>query len=313
MANVDDSTGWAVVVNPNAGSRKALKDWDLINNLLNSKGLEFKFVFTEKRLHAFDLTLNFLNSGIRKFIVVGGDGTLNEVVNGIFNFDPTGKTLVILGLIPVGTGNDWGRMFHIPLDYVKAVETICKQKIFAQDIGVAYYQKNGTEQIRYFANIAGIGYDALVAKRTNTLKDKKWIGGPILYLYSLAFSLLTYKSHKAKIEIDDNTIDVEIFSLSVGIGKFNGGGMMQLPDAIADDGLFDLTIIRKISKLDVVKNIKNLYDGSFTRHPSVKTYKARKIKVEAGQNFYLEVDGESLGHTPFTFEILSQALHVISG
>ena len=146
------------------------------------------------------------------------------------------------------------------------------------------------------------------------MKEKKWAGGALLYLYSLVLSLITYKIHNANIKIDEiPKFEAEIFSLSIGIGKYNGGGMMQLPDAITNDGLFDLTIICKITRLDVVKNIKNLYDGSFIKHPSVKTFKAKNIRIESDDAFFLEVDGESLGHSPLTFELKPLALNVISG
>ncbi len=305
---------WLVIVNPNAGRRKGEKDWFIINEQLVDAGLVFESVFTTHKEHAIALTTKFIKKGYRKFIVVGGDGTLNELVNGIFfqKIVPTREFLI--ALIPVGTGNDWCRMFHVPFKYSEAIRLINEGNTFIQDIGKVSYQNSSSQKQRYFINVAGMGYDAEVAAKTNRDKEKGR-GGPLSYLKNLFSSLLFYKYTDTEISIDGSAekFKNKTFSLSIGICKYNGGGMMQLPYAIPDDGLLDMTLIKKLGKFTVLKEVKNLYNGTFIKHPKVQTYRGKTIRIESKPDIYLEVDGESLGHSPFSFEVIPQSLRVIVG
>jgi diacylglycerol kinase family enzyme len=221
-------------------------------------------------------------------------------------------TEVMLGMISVGTGNDWARTFNIPADYEGAVRTIKEQRTFIQDAGLVHYRKNGKEWKRYFINIAGLGFGARVVERTNRAKEKGK-SGPFLYFYYIFFSLMGYKAKKAVIEIDGTSYNRKIFSLNVGIGKYNGGGMIQVPHAIADDGLYSITLIKKIGKLNVIANMKKLYNGKITQHSKVETYMARSVQINGSSLLKVETDGESLGHGPVSFEIIPRSVTVISG
>jgi len=304
---------WLVIVNPNAGSKKGARDWTKICHFLTQEGFDFHCVFTEHRNHAIHLTEQNLEKGYRYFIVVGGDGTMNEVLNGIMNQTMIPMEELNLGMIPVGTGNDWCRTFGIPFDYEKAINILKTKKIFKQDIGkVSYHKKNETLQ-RYFLNVAGMGYDALVAKKTNILKEKGK-GGPLAYIYFVFASLFQYKFMEGVIEVDDQVVfKGEIFSMNVGICKYNGGGMMQVPYAIPDDGLLDMMIIKKASKFIVIRHARKLYDGTLVDLPVVKTFRGKSIRIRSTGKIYLETDGESLGHTPFTYDIIPRVLRVIVG
>lgn len=304
---------WFVIVNPNAGKRKGEKDWIEIAALLTEAGIKFVTVFTEHRGHAVLLTRKYIENGYRNIIVVGGDGTLNEVVNGIFTQAHVPTNKVVLAMIPVGTGNDWCRMFNIPNDYKKAIKLITKKKIFIQDTGtIKYISSEGSEKTRYFINMAGMGFDALVAKKTNTQKD---LGksNPMSYVVNIVSSLFLYTSTKVTILLDGKKIASDIFSMSVGICQYNGGGMKQAPGALPDDGLFDMTLIKPIGKFKIIRNIIKLFDGSFTRLPEVSTFRSSKIIIHSEPRMFMEADGESLGHTPFVFNILPQSLYVVSG
>ncbi len=304
---------WFVIVNPNAGKRKGEKDWLEIAAALTEAGIEYINVFTEHRNHAVLLARKYIENGYRKIIVVGGDGTLNEVVNGIFTQSHIPANEITLAMIPVGTGNDWCRMFNIPGDYKQAVKLITKNKIFVQDTGtIKYISNEGKEITRYFINMAGMGFDALVAQKTNKQKD---LGksNPLSYVVNIFSSLFSYTFTKVTILVDAEKIVSDIFSMSVGICQYNGGGMKQAPGALPDDGLFDMTIIRPIGKFKIIRNIIKLFDGSFTRMPEVSTYRSSKIIIHSEPPMYLEADGESLGHTPFVFNIIPQSLNVVSG
>jgi len=304
---------WFVIVNPNAGKRKGEKDWLEIAAQLTAAGIEYASVFTEHRGHAVMLTRKYVENGYRNIIVVGGDGTLNEVVNGIFTQAHVPSEKITLAMIPVGTGNDWCRMFNIPGDYKQAIKLITKRKIFTQDTGtIKYISSEGEEKTRYFINMAGMGFDALVAKKTNKQKD---LGksNPMSYVVNILSSLFVYTSTKVTILLDGEKVISDIFSMSVGICQYNGGGMKQAPDALPDDGLFDLTLIKPIGKFKIVRNIIKLFDGSFTNLPEVSTFRSSKIIIHSEPPMFMEADGESLGHTPFVFNILRQSLNVVSG
>jgi len=302
---------WLVIVNPNAGAGKCFRDWPRIEKLLDSYQFSYKKVFTIRKFHAILLSRDFINKGYKKIIVVGGDGTMNEVINGVFVQKRFDTREITVGMIPVGTGNDWGRMFGIASNYEEAVRTIKESNTFIQDAGKVVFYKNDRILKRYFINIAGMGFDALVVKKTNRLKDKHK-GNPTLYLYNIFTSLFNYKASRATIEVDGVANSRDIFSLSLGICKYNGGGMMQLPDAQPDDGLFDLTVIKKIGKLEVIRNIKMLYNGTINKHPKVETYRGRFIRIFAPKEIFLETDGESLGHTPLEFEIIPASIKVLA-
>lgn len=303
---------WLVIVNPNAGLRKAEKDWKQISSLLVKNEIPFKSVFTEHRDHAVRLSKKFIEAGFRKIIVVGGDGTFNETVNGIFNQQRLFPTEITLGMIPVGTGNDWARMFHIPVQCPGAIRVIKNGKTFIQDVGKVVYHDSGKQLQRYFVNMTGMGFDAMVAEKTNKQKEMGK-GGPLSYFYNIFTSLFSFQNTQYEILVDDQKIRGQVFSLNVGICKYNGGGMMQLPFADPADGLMDVTVINKIGRLKVIRNVKKLYDGSFTELPQVKTYQGKKVSVASTRKLFLEADGESLGHSPFSFDILPKSLRVIVG
>ncbi|MCO5256161.1 MAG: diacylglycerol kinase family lipid kinase [Lentimicrobium sp.] len=303
---------WFVIVNPNAGRRKGEKDWLEIARLMNEAGIRFTNVFTEHPNHAVRIARKHIEAGFRKIIVVGGDGTLNEVVNGIYTQKRLPPAEITLAMIPVGTGNDWGRSFNIPLDYKGAIDVIARENTRLQDVGKVTYHSKDLQKQRHFINMAGLGFDAMVAKRTNKVKQEGK-SGPFSYLISLFTSLISYKATYARVKVDGQELKAGVFTMSVAICRFNGGGMMQAPNAIPDDGLFDVTVITRVSRLLVIRSVKKLYDGSFLKLPQVKTFRGAKVEIESDQPMYLETDGESLGHTPMNFEVIPLGITVVAG
>jgi YegS/Rv2252/BmrU family lipid kinase len=312
-ANPVPANKWLIIVNPNAGVRKGARDWPKISQLLNETGIDHLCVLTEHRDHANLLAREFIEKGYRNIAVVGGDGTMNEVLNGIFLQKVLAPSEILLGMIPVGTGNDWCRTFGIPFDYREAISILKQGKTFLQDVGKISYFKKEDHQIRYFMNIAGMGYDALVAKKTNLMKEKGK-GGPLTYIFFVFAGLLQYKFIEAVIDVDgEQVFKGEIFSMNVGICKYNGGGMMQVPFAVPDDGILDMTVIKKTSKFAVIRYTRKLYDGTLVDLPIVETFRGQTIRIRSTGRLYLEADGESLGHSPFVYEILPRSLRVVVG
>ncbi len=302
---------WLVIVNPNAGIGKCRRDWNNISSLLDKHQINYYPVFTKEPLHAIDLVVEYVGKGFKKIIVVGGDGTMNEVINGIFKQKHVPSSLITTGMISVGTGNDWARTFNIPIDYEKAINIIKKETTILQDAGIIKYQNSEKQQTRYFINMAGLGFDGLVAQKTNY--DKlRGRGNPLLYLKNIFTSLFTFKSADASIVLDNkNKLNYRIFSIGIGIGKYNGGGMLQVPKARPDNGIFDMTLIKELSRWSVIASLKRLYNGTIGKHKKVEFLSGKSIRIESNPSILLEADGESLGHSPIELKIVPKSVRVI--
>ena len=307
-----DSQEWFTIVNPNAGNAKGKKDWNRISGLLTRSGINAEPVFTEKKCHAIRLAREAVTKGFRNILVVGGDGTLNEVINGIFTQDACSPKEITAGLIPVGTGNDWGRMFGIPLIYEGAVDVIRERKVTLHDIGFITFYNGNDQRKRYFINIAGLGFESVVVRKTNRQKDKGRSNNAI-YFFNLLSSLISYNNTDARLIIDGRVTSCKVFSINVGNGRYCGGGMRQTPDALPDDGLLDITVIREMGRLEIIRSLNMLYDGTILSHPKVDGYRTDNLKVESDKLLYAEADGESLGHTPVSFGIIPEGINVVYG
>ena len=301
---------WLAIINPNAGAGKCGKDWGIIKDLLRKYHVSYDPVFTERRYHAMVITRQKIREGYNRIMILGGDGTLNEVINGLFSQNERQTTDITLGMIPVGTGNDWARMFGISFRYEEAIKTLIKGKTFVQDAGRVVFNRQERQLGRYFINIAGLGFDALVTRKSNSLKERGK-SSKLLYFWNIFTSLFGYRHFHASVKVDGILHEFDIFSMNVGICQFNGGGMKQVPTAIPDDGIFDLTIIKKIGKFDILRNIPILYNGKINRHPKVISLNGKKISVNSSRTIFLETDGENLGHTPFEFEIIPQSVKIV--
>ena len=304
-----------VVVNPKASIGKCEKDWPEIQQLLTAKDIDFDFVKTEHQGHAIQLVRDLITEkGYKKIISVGGDGTNNEVINGIFTQKRFPTTEITMGVIPIGTGNDWCRTFGFPAEYSKNVEILKKGHTFLHDIGKVTYFNDGNSTCRYFLNAAGTGLDEMVCNKTNRLKSQGK-GGTIRYLLSTVYSILSFKCLHVQIEVDGTMVfDDKIMSLSIGNCRFNGGGMMMMPKAVPDDGLFDITAIKKIGLIKFAANMKNIYDGSFAdKLKEVSLFQGRHIRVSSipSHKLLLETEGETLTNSPFDFEMLPKAINMI--
>lgn len=301
---------WFVILNPHAGSGKGKKDREEITRRLSCADFEFELATSDYPKHIIQLTIDAIGRGYRQLIIAGGDGSLNEVVNGIFQQKYCPPEEIMVGMIPVGTGNDWIKTFGIPNYYKDAVRVLHIGKTMLQDIGCIRFTENGKERISYFANMAGFGFDAMVAEKTNWLKNQGR-SGISLYLRALSSSFLNYRIGKTRIVIDGKEFEDMIFSVSIGIGKFNGGGMMQAPGAIPDNGLFEVTIIKKIGIWGILRNLTGLYSGEYVKDYRVSTFQAKTVSINSEQNIAGEADGETLGENKFDIEIISQKLCVI--
>ncbi|MCR4848455.1 MAG: diacylglycerol kinase family lipid kinase [Bacteroidales bacterium] len=311
----EENNKWLVVVNPKASIGKSEKDWPEIQQLLTSEGVDFDFVMTAYQGHAISLVRDSITEkGYKNIISVGGDGTNNEVINGIFTQVRFPTTEITMGTIPVGTGNDWRRTFNFPEGYPQLVEIIKNGHVFPHDVGKVAYYNDGDAKVRYFLNAAGTGLNEMVCNRTNKLKSEGK-GGSVRYMLNTASCLFQFKCVRIKLEIDDQEVlEDEILSISVGNCRFNGGGMMMMPHAFPDDGLFDITVVKKVGMLKFAANISNIYDGTFVdKLKEVSLYRGKKIRITSipAHQLLLETEGETLTNSPFEFEMLPKAINMV--
>ena len=302
---------WFVIVNPTSGSGYGLKDYPRIAKLLRDNQIYHDAVFTEHQYHATELAVEAINKGYRKIIVVGGDGTLNEVVNGIFIQKACEPKDIRLAVIAVGTGNDWVRTFGIPSHYSEAIRAIKEGKTFLQDVGAVTYTESKFSQTRYMINVAGLGFDAYTISIFNH-KKAKGLRGKWLYIASLVEAYCKYKSSGVKITVDGKEIyNNLLFSIAVGICKFNGGGILQLPKAVADDGLLDITLIKPLHWWHIVFRLCRLFNGGIYSIGHIRHAQGKHIHIESTPPILLECDGELMGGTDVDIEVVPQAIRVV--
>jgi len=309
--NKDVTNIWKVIINPHAGGCTDSLVWEQILIQLNHAEISFVYEVSEYPQHIFKIVQQSIIDGYRKFIIIGGDGSLNEAVNGINKQSDVSPLEITTAQIPLGTGNDWLKTHNLPTDSMQMIQKIKTENSSYQDIGFVTYQDNTGINTNYFINVAGMGFDAYVVLNTSGKKEKK-TRSKFSYLFSLFRSLMSYKCLPARIYLDGNEVFYgNLFSFNVGIGKYNGGGMMQVPDAIPDDGLFDLTVFRKMSKFKVLFHVKDLYDGSFKTMKEVSIFRGKDLVFHSDHPISLECDGELLGHSPFTFSIIERGFRFI--
>jgi YegS/Rv2252/BmrU family lipid kinase len=299
------SNPWFIIANPIAGNRKFSIQWKEIQQLLNNKNIDYSFAFTQFSKHEIELAQNAIQQGFRNIISVGGDGTLHHVVNGIMLQRYVKTSDITIGVIPLGTGNDWIKTYNIPNDVEKAIEIIDHKKTILQDIGVIETENKSKT---YFNNVAGLGYDGYIVHKLKTLKHF----GSIAYLLSGLAGLFFYKKTVFKITFNNKTIKTKCLMTLVGICKFSGGGMQFTKDVNTADGLFDITIAKNLNIFDLLVNIKKLYNGNIVHHKKVETYKTKLITViPQTSKPYIQADGELIGTGKVSFKIISRAINFV--
>ncbi|MGA9351944.1 MAG: diacylglycerol kinase family protein [Anaerolineae bacterium] len=297
-----------LIVNPVAANGAVGRNWTRVCDFLQAEGAKFDAILTEEPGHATRLARQALDDGYRTIVAVGGDGTVNEVLNGLVEegaVDPE----VTLGIIPCGTGADFSRTVGIPRDYVGACRQLLRFETRLVDLGRITCLRQGQEVERYFINVAGLGFDGEVAELAN--RSPKVLGGTITYLACLFTSLVTYRNKNVELSFDGQHLRGRLNSVIVCNGRYFGGGMFVAPGASLDDGIFDVVILGNLNKLEVVVNLPRLYKGTHLTHPKVSLCHAREIHVEARERMFLQAEGELIGEAPATFQIIPRALRVL--
>lgn len=295
---------WFAVSNPVSGGGRGARDRGRIAALLRDAGVEFELAVSARPGHTMALAQQAARSGFRRFIAIGGDGTLNEMVNGVIAGGVVGKGEATIGLVPVGRGNDWARTHRIPRRYRDAIAAIARGRTVEHDVGVADL---GSEvDHRYFINAAGVGFDAHVVRRT---RDDSL--GALSYLLALPASLVSFQAPELVLQSEQHRIAGRVFLAFASINRYCGGGMLVAPEARYDDGLLDVTVVDEVSLPELFLNLKKLFDGSLPSYRKVRTFRAESVEISGPEPAMSEADGELIGATPIRFSVLPRHINVI--
>jgi YegS/Rv2252/BmrU family lipid kinase len=236
-------------------------------------------------------------------VVVGGDGTVHEVVNGV-----AGREGVELALIPRGTGWDFARTHEVPKRLAKALQIAIDGKAKPFDLGRATYQANGGERTAWFANIASVGMSGAVARRAN--ETTKALGGKASYAIALLAVFARWQNVPLRVAVDAETREAVMDDVIVAVGRYLAGGMKITPDAEPDDGLFDVLLIGDVTKTELVRVMPKLYRGTHLPHPKGEVLRGAAVTIEADEPMPIQLDGEQPGTTPARFVIVPNAVRL---
>jgi YegS/Rv2252/BmrU family lipid kinase len=307
--------GWVMVVcNPTSGSGLGPQHMKKVTGVLDSVGVPYAAEQTVARGHAAALARLAVNAGCSAVVVVGGDGTFFEVINGLMDPALPGVPMVggvTVGLVQAGRGSDFGRSAGIPTDVESACSRLLSGRTQMVDLGhVRFHSFKGEERARYFANAAGLGFDAEVTVRANAAP--RVLGGTIPYLSSLFMTLGTYRNKRVTMQADGRTLwKGKANSTVIANGQYFGGGMKIAPGAAISDGEFEVVILGDLGKVDLVRNVPRVYDGSHVTHPKVHVMQATCLEISSPDRLLLQADGEVLGTAPARFTIVPKALRLI--
>jgi diacylglycerol kinase (ATP) len=296
-----------VIVNPVAGARSTHRKWPLISRLLERIGLIFDFDYTEGVGHAMELARVAASNGYHRLVAVGGDGTVNEVANGILHSSNASATA--LGVVSTGTGSDFARSVGLARDYTAACNNLTSTKRLTIDVGVVSYQRDGKTHERFFVNSAGAGFDAAVVKETERLP--KFFGGTIPYIAGMLRALVGYRNKPIRLKSGDEEEDHRVLTVCVANGKYMGGGMRIAPDAALDDRLLDVVVIGDFGKLELLREFPKVYKGTHVNLPKVSIRKTPEVVIESAKPMLVYADGELLGECPAAFRVVPEALSLV--
>lgn len=282
-----------VILNPQAAGGRALKKIPEVTSTLTDLHIDFALHVTTAPLEAWEQARIFAEQGLDRVIVVGGDGTFNEVVNGLQEAD----RLIPFGVVPAGTGCDFPRTIGVPNAVDEAVARACFSDPIRIDLGWA---SCGNDHERFFLNVGGLGFDATIAERATRTKLP---GGKLSYLSALAASLASYRNIEVDVDVDGASISTKAVFVTVANAKYFGGGFKITPMADISDGKLDFAIIGDIAMKELLRQIPNVYRGKHINHPHYTHQTASSVRIDSPDHALVQVDGELIGTAPVHFEI----------
>lgn len=304
------STAITAIVNPAAGHGKALEAWAKVRAHLKCA---VETVRTEEPGHATRLAAQALAQSADTIVAVGGDGTINEVVNGFFEQDRLISNRASLAIVPHGTGSDFIKMLQLPPDAETAAAVIqAKNHRLLDLMKVRYTKLDGTPASRYAINITSFGMGAAVASRVN--RSSKIFGRKMSFVLATVRTAMAFSGSSVSMCFDNSkTIHAEVTNVAVGNGKYQGAGMLSCPRAAIDDGVLDVTVVEFLPALQLLRNLPLLYNGKIYSHPKIQFHRVQFVRADSKKIVLVEVDGETVGRLPIEISVMPQALRMSVG
>jgi diacylglycerol kinase (ATP) len=292
------------LVNPAAASGTTGKRWPEIAHRAAARGLEGDALVSDAPGRLTTLAADAVAAGAELLVVVGGDGSVNEVVNGIVDAEG-----VVLAVIPRGTGWDFVRTYDIPRDLDGAIDVALNGSVREIDAGVVTYRAwSGEEASACFANVASAGISGAIAQRAN--ESSKALGGKVSYYWATLAVFIGWQTGEMRVEVDGESRSGRMIDAMVCNGRYLGGGMMMCPEAEPDDGVFDVMLIGDVTKRDLLFVLPKTYRGKHLPHPRLELLRGRVVTVDSDEPLPIELDGEQPGTTPARFEVRPRALRL---
>ncbi|MFN8223521.1 MAG: diacylglycerol kinase family protein [Gaiellales bacterium] len=293
------------LVNPASANGSTGKRWPELAQRAAAVGLTGDAVFSERQGHLAELAREAALAGADLLVVVGGDGSVNEVTNGLVGIDRAPE----LALIPRGTGWDFSRTFAVPRGIEEAARVALDGATRVLDVGrVTYRAWSGSDGEAYFANVASAGMGGAVAQRAN--ETTKALGGKTSYLLATLAVFARWKAPVVRLAVDGEEREATMHEVVVANAKYLGGGMMMCPEAEPDDGLFDVLALGDLTKLDLARSMPKLYKGTHLPHPKAELLRGKVVSIDSDTPIPIQLDGEQPGRTPATFEIVPGRLRL---
>jgi len=301
----------AVIANLDSSAGRTGKRWPVIERAITARLGPVETRFTERPGHATALARELLLTGFDRIVGVGGDGTFNEIVNGFIDRDRPVRLGAVLGLLPAGTGGDLQRSLELPAETGAALDVLVTGKPLTIDLGRLTYESHEGETLtRYFVNLISFGMGGEVsAKAKNAFLV---LGGKAAFFWATLKVSAVYRGKSVRLELDGKDAgSYRVLNVAVGNGRFHGGGMYPCPNAVIDDGLFEITVIDHLNLFTLTRDARYLYNGHIYDHPKVHGFRARRIVATSTDETRIEVDGEPLGRLPLEITVLPKTLQVL--
>jgi YegS/Rv2252/BmrU family lipid kinase len=294
------------LVNPASANGSTGRRWPELARRAAAAGLEGDALVSERPGHLGELARKAVDGGATWIVVVGGDGTVHEVVDGLLKADLGAH--VELSVLPLGTGRDFARSLRIPNRLDAAIEVARDGRVRTIDVGRATYTVDGGEAHAYFANFAGAGISGAIAGRAN--RTTKALGGRLSFVFATLAVFSRWQAVEMTIAIDGEARRARLLEALAMNGDYTAGGMRAAPDAALDDGRFDVVLIGDFSKREFATTFPKIYRGTHVSHAKVEIVRARELRVDAPSPLPIVLDGEPPGTTPVRFEVVPSALRV---
>jgi diacylglycerol kinase (ATP) len=299
--------GVVFLVNPASANGSTRRRWPEIARRAAEAGLRGEALLSDGPGEIGELAVRAAAGGAGLLVLVGGDGTVNEAVNGLMRVDAERRPE--LAVLPRGTGTDFVRTFHIPTGLDGALAAARSGTVRTIDAGrVSFTASDGTPGESWFANVASAGMSGAVARRANASSKK--LGGKASFLWATLAVFARWKNSEVSATVDGDRRTGTMLDVIVANCRYLGGGMMMTPEADPGDGLFDVLLIGDVTKRDLVLTLPKIYRGTHLPHPRAELLRGTTVTVDAETPLPIELDGEQPGTTPATFEVVPQALRL---